>query len=287
LVDGATGSLTITGSSLPDGMSVGSTTDNGDDTFTATVTYDLTTEQDVTTTFSATGGSVAATPLVHEFDVQAEASGGPVLVQQAASGPGGNSASYTATLPATATAGNTLLFAWRAKDSSSTPTTFPAGMSQSNQVAVTDLDGSDRVIRWYTKVADGTEQALTFATSISDSGGVTVQEFEGAITTGTTTGANLGNLPGTTAACGPTDAPPSASAIPAMFLFRYHPSTNGITWPTGWTGTTGHISNAYNVARCGVMDTAPNAAVTANVTFEDTGEANDYMYWASLWVDKA
>lgn len=69
LIDGATGSPTITGSSLPDGMSIGTTTDNGDGTFTATVSYDLTTEQDVTATFSATGGSVAATALVHEFIV--------------------------------------------------------------------------------------------------------------------------------------------------------------------------------------------------------------------------
>lgn len=73
-LDGATGSLTVAGSSLPDGMSVGATTDNGDGTFTATVTYDLTTAQDVTSSFSATGGSVAATALTHEFNVQAAAS---------------------------------------------------------------------------------------------------------------------------------------------------------------------------------------------------------------------
>jgi hypothetical protein len=64
------GDVTIaldTGSSLPAGLILGATVDNGDDTFTAPVTGTPTTGGAVSTTFTGTDGVQTATPLEHDF----------------------------------------------------------------------------------------------------------------------------------------------------------------------------------------------------------------------------
>lgn len=71
LVGGATGALTVNVDQLPAGLTLGSTSQVDATHFKATVSGTLTTVQDIAATFGATGGSVAATPLVHEFNVQA------------------------------------------------------------------------------------------------------------------------------------------------------------------------------------------------------------------------
>lgn len=90
LVDGATGTPTITVDQLPDGLMLGGTSMVDATTYKATVSGTLTTVQDITSTFGATGGSVAATPMVHAFSVQAAGSMNVVQIattQRAASGP--------------------------------------------------------------------------------------------------------------------------------------------------------------------------------------------------------
>lgn len=74
LVDGATGTPTITVDQLPDGLALGGTSMVDVTHYKATVSGTLTTVEDVTATFGATGGSVAATPLVHAFSVKAAGS---------------------------------------------------------------------------------------------------------------------------------------------------------------------------------------------------------------------
>lgn len=92
------GAVTITvdgASSLPAGLSLGTTIDNGDDTFTAAVTGTPTTGGTVSTTFDATDGVQTATPLVHSFTT---ASGSTSPVIELKSGQATGSTAATATL---------------------------------------------------------------------------------------------------------------------------------------------------------------------------------------------
>jgi hypothetical protein len=82
LVGGATGTLTIGVDQLPAGLTLGATSQMDATHYKATVSGTLTTVQDITGTFDATGGSVAATSLTHEFNVQASATGLSVLAVQ-------------------------------------------------------------------------------------------------------------------------------------------------------------------------------------------------------------
>lgn len=168
LVDGATGTLTITADTLPDGMTLGTTTDNGDGTFSATVSYDLTTEQDVTATFSATGGSVAATPLVHEFVVQEQVTT-PVPAQYAraytnssAALTFGASSDGSGDAWTTPQAGSVLLLAFAAGRGQ-------VGYSPGPDWNVIDdsmlqgTSGTERAVYVYWKYADGTESTVSIA----------------------------------------------------------------------------------------------------------------------------
>lgn len=71
LSGGATGTPTIGVDVLPAGLTLGTTTSSDGITFTANVTGTYTTVQTGTSTYTAIGASVSATPLAHNFNVQA------------------------------------------------------------------------------------------------------------------------------------------------------------------------------------------------------------------------
>lgn len=178
LADGATGSLTITAENLPDGMTLGSTTDNGDGTFSATVSYDLTTEQDVTATFSATGGSVAATPLTHEFVVQTQVTT-PVPAQYARaytnSSSGltfGASSDGSGDAWTTPQAGSVLLLVFAAGRGQVGYSPGPDWNVIDNSM-LQGTSGTERAVYVYWKYADGTESTVSIA-----SGSVIADLFE-------------------------------------------------------------------------------------------------------------
>jgi hypothetical protein len=76
LVDGATGTPTIMVDQLPAGLTLGTTSQADATHYKATVSGTYTTAQAGTSTYSVTGGSVAAAPLVHGYNVQAAATSG-------------------------------------------------------------------------------------------------------------------------------------------------------------------------------------------------------------------
>lgn len=84
LVGGATGALTVTVDQLPAGLALGTTSQVDATHYKATVSGTLTNVQDITSTFGATGGSVAATSLVHDFNVTAATATAPGYVVGAA-----------------------------------------------------------------------------------------------------------------------------------------------------------------------------------------------------------
>jgi hypothetical protein len=278
LLDGATGSLTITGSSLPDGMSVGSTTDNGDDTFTATVSYDLTTEQDVTTTFSATGGSVAATPLVHEFDVQAEASGGPVLVQYTTYSSGSTNKANLV-LPAAPTAGNLLLLEVRAKFNASAATI-------TGWTLLSNTGPTSQPSHLYWRISDGTEQSGNYASGSGSNGvGGALMEWSGVTTAADHYGSTLtAPVSGGTAT---TDTPPDPNAIPVIFFNQRggQDTTTRVTGvESGWTlapDNPGLINYAYDPSIVYNL-TAPGAATSVDFTLGAT--TDNYYQYDVVWI---
>lgn len=92
------GAVTISiagGSSLPAGLSLGATVDNGNNTFTAPITGTPTSGGTTNTTFNATDGVQNATPLAHAFNMTAASS---MAVVEVKSGQATGSLAATATL---------------------------------------------------------------------------------------------------------------------------------------------------------------------------------------------
>lgn len=211
--------------------------------------------------------------------VMPAAASSPVLVQQAATGQSAAGTSRTVTLPSVPTIGNTLLLV--ARENSSGDAVTPPGWTKLGEQLPT---GSTRPAVWFTKTSDGTEQTITVNFGASVGHGVAVQEWEGAVTFGTTSGVYIPSI-SNPQTCGPTDAPPSATAVPSMFLFWDDIGTNKVTWPVEWTGTSADGLNfAHNVCEVGTLSTPPNAAVSASLSFTST--PSSFMYWWNIWVIK-
>lgn len=267
LIDGATGSPTITGSSLPDGMSIGTTTDNGDGTFTATVNYDLTTEQDITASFGTTGGSVAATALVHEFDVTVPATlVQPIVLNNV------QASSVTATLRDAPQAGHRLI-AWLLHNSAATVTP-PAGFTQISYSTV----GSALGIHVWAKTSDGTEQSVTTSIDTVRFLGFGYAEWTGSGPDATvTTGGSSAS--GTSNAFGPS-SPTVTDSVPfALFGINGQPANQAVS--SGWTGTFIAAPLAFETPAAAVMDSVPTGAVSGTISYTN---ATGVFAWAIVWM---
>src|SRR5699024_5482303 len=106
------------------------------------------------------------------------------------------------------------------------------------------------------------------------------QEWQGAVTFASPSGVYLSSV-ANPQTLGPTASPPDASALPIVFCFFNNPGTNAVHWSQGWTGTGATTQYyAYNEAQIGTMDTAPDAAVTASISFDAANSS--WMYWTSM-----
>jgi hypothetical protein len=272
LVDGATGTLTITVDTLPAGLSLGSTSMVDSTHYKATVSGTLTTVQDVTSTFGATGGSVGSTPLVHAFNVQATAS-----IAKFIQGNQANSASIAGglavTLTAAPTSGNQLFAIFQAGATAAIQT--PTGWTPLGTCA-----GSNRLVL-FGKVSDGSEQTTTFkVASGSPAMGAAVSEWSGA-KAGTFT-SSAAPQTGTSIPFGATDAPVSPNAIPLMFVVGTIAIGKIYTWSSGWTGTQGCSTTQYSNAFYAYEATPPGAAVSGTLGLQVSGSA---VNWCNVWVE--
>jgi len=203
----------------------------------------------------------------------------PLLVQQASTGGAAAGTSATGTLDAAPTAGNTLLMAVREFVSGDAIT--PAGWTLLGEQLPA---GSTRPAAFFEKTSDGTETLVTVNFSNSAGHGIAIQEWQGAVTFGTTSGKYIASGITNPQTMGPTDAPPSASAVPSMFLFFDNIGTNQAYWPAGWTGTSKSLTFAHNDCEIGAMNSAPGAAVSPSISFNSA--PGSYMYWWNIWVSK-
>lgn len=229
-----------------------------------------------TSTFTASNGSQSKT-LAHVFNVTA-ASTSPVLVQQKSTGQGGAATSSQLTLDDAPTAGNTLLLV--AREFVSGDAITPTGWTPIGEKLPT---GSSRPAAFYKRESDGTEQTIKVNFGSSNGHGIAVQEWEGTVTFGAMTGVYIPSI-SDPQQMGPTDAPPNAGALPAMFLFWDNLGTNSTTWPAGWVNSTNSYTFAHNPCEIGTMTTAPGAAVSPSINF--TSAPSSFMYWWNIWVSK-
>lgn len=273
LVDGATGTLTITVDQLPAGLALGATTNNGDGTFTAPVTGTPTTQQTITSTFNATGGSVNATPLAHQFVVGVAS---PVLVQQIVVA-GNFTTSNTLAFKQAVTAGNTLLLG--AHSTSTATFTAPSGWSLIRSQAISG-DSGGGTIDYYQRTSDGTETGVSGSWSGAiKSNSLFVQEYEGAVQFGTSMASKY-TASGAQVTIGPTDAPPNSGAIPALFVMEFFQTTSASA-PSPWI--TAYASGGANNNSALIMsEPAPNAAVTVTVAYSGTPSSAPQA--GNLWV---
>jgi hypothetical protein len=271
LEDGATGSLTITGSSLPDGMTVGDTEENTDGTFSATVSYTLTTEQTVTASFGATGGSVAATALVHEFDVQA-AAGAATVVQIKGSSKATSASTRVVTFNTTPTAGNVLCILYNSNSSADNLSSVPAGWTR------TLCTGAVFSFGMLTKTSDGTESSVTLNFNTNVPVPVCCAEVEGTI--GTTSSGASGTNSAPPWAVGPTDAPPTPNSVPIIGFFVRNRGASPLIPPTGWTGVDATGSSTQTI---GLMYGPPTDSAV-NVTVDSGSTSVQPNAWINLWV---
>lgn len=196
LVDGATGTPTITVDQLPAGLSLGSTSMVDATHYKATVPGTLTTAQTITSTFGATGGSVAATPLAHEFDVT-EAGATVDLVDCGHSANSGTTVNMS--VPVSVAAGDTILAVLSARQGATN--TGPAGFTLlDDYIAVASTSLPEILV--YKKTADGTETSVAATSSRASNGaglqvwkipgGANIQTFRGGRTFGTVTAWSVG-----------------------------------------------------------------------------------------------
>lgn len=196
LVDGATGTPTITVDQLPDGLTLGATTMVDATHYTATVSGTLTTVQDITCTFGATGGSVAATPKTHEFNVT-EAGASVELVDCGHSANSGTTVNMS--VPISVAAGDTILAVLSARQGATN--TGPAGFTLvDDYIAVASTSLPEILV--YVKTADGTETSVDASSTRASNGaalqvwkiagGASIQTFRGGRTFGTVTAWSVG-----------------------------------------------------------------------------------------------
>ncbi|MGH8256817.1 MAG: hypothetical protein ACRET0_11465, partial [Steroidobacteraceae bacterium] len=144
------------------------------------------------------------------------------------------------------------------------------------------INGGPAGYTWYVfnTTALGGEQALQVDLSVAGYVGVSAQEWSGDISLFTLTASYSGTV--TTPAVGPTDSPPSATAMPVIGLATG--SRPLVTYPTGYTGTAQITTGSGNWAGLAMTaNAAPDAPVNTTVTLS----ASSTFFWCNLWIDGA
>jgi hypothetical protein len=277
LANGATGTLTITQDTLPAGLSLGATSLVDATHYKATVSGTLTTAATGTTSFGATGGSVAAQALEWDWTVSAAASS-PVLVQLANKSP--SSTTDSIPLDSPATAGNALVLCVVARNNQ--PPATPSGWTKADDLLLTGTSVGH--VWWFKKLAVGGETSIPFTwAALSTINAFAVAEWQGDVTLS----GFSGSAAGTANPASFTSGTPPANAMALFFGDATTLTSNAsATLDNAWTykGPTQKSGTQYGCAFIGTKDAA-GAAVTATVTY--SGGTPDNTYGTFAWVTKA
>lgn len=185
----------------------------------------------------------------------------------------------TLVLPSAPTSGNTLLLSVAAGNG--VTVTPPTGFTYQKSAT---LSGTTSTVKYYTKTSDGTESDVTPSWSAAHTyQTASVQEWSGSITLGTTSGGYLNGV-SSPQTLGPTDAPPTSTAVPSYLIdFFNFSSGDTYTLPAGWTYPSSFSGSLYGGA-VPATESAPNAAVSPTLTYTGT---TSKIYWANIWIDGA
>jgi hypothetical protein len=271
LTNGATGPLTITVDALPDGLSLGSTSQVDATNYKATVSGTYTTVETGTSTYGATGGSVAATPLVHAFNVAASGTATPSLVQSTVHNDNANSLSLSFVND---TAASNLLVAVVTIPNNHTITAPPAGFDFFGSF----LGGPDFYL--YEKISTGVEGSVDVTQSSASQCAIALYEWKDASGLAGLSGSDLASMAAGVhdVTLGPTTSPPDANAIPvASYALTGTQDTpiHGDGWTADIPG-----KNSYSPATAH-MATPPGVAVSDVVTVSVPGlrGGTGVTYW--------
>jgi adhesin/invasin len=284
LIGGATGPVTITATPLPDGVSLGSVTDNGDGTYTAPVTGTVTTAQTVDVAINATNGTQNATEVDVSITVNEAPSGDiPTYIGFAAVAPTTQVSSNTVALPAgTAADDYALLLTTIYKEQlASTPagwTLLGSGIMTANQRGATlfgkkltsaDIAAGSVTVAipssWYSTSAIGVWRG------VDDTSVVVTTNLHA-----TDAGWGPFNLTATGMDVGANSEMVSIFATDNLAGYGYDPSV-----PSGWTNV-GVIrgSDAFTSTRMARLDVADGGTVADAVSTQ----ANDHGGWIAFMV---
>jgi hypothetical protein len=263
LVDGATGTLTITVDTLPAGLSLGGTSMVDATHYKATVSGTLTTVQNVTSTFGATGGSVSATPLVHAFNVTAAST---VIVQV------GSATIFTATsgnltLPTGCQAGDVLVIANRGAG-------MPAPSGFTTLLVLTSYGTSGRKSAIYAKALTSTDISNGYVTVASNANTCTASAWRNVNTTTLTNAiGTLGTGPAVAGAVTMVAPGITTTVDGCMLLYFGMPDQNSsatgtFTDPSGWTNVAHNMTTLRAHTVDSLLQTSKGA--TGDITATET-----------------
>lgn len=152
--------------------------------------------------------------------------------------------------------------------------------------AIASLTPSSKMLYWFAKVSDGTEQTITVSFSAnSASHGCAAVELDANATLGDAYATKI-TLAATGNVIGPSSTP-AQQGTPLLFGFFDGPSDTSVwTWPSGWSGA-GPDNGGNQFPYCGsVMASGPvgGSAFTITVTRPSTRGNTTAFYWSNLWI---